>query len=77
MACNCADEVDLKLAARNTQLTRAIVFGSGRSGNPNLMLQTEQIETGRGKPKAVSMFPTFCPFCGARYEPSAEEASAA
>lgn len=68
MACNCVDEIDAKLATRNTRLTQALVFSGGRDGNPNLLLQTEQIETGRGKQKAVGMFLTFCPFCGVRYE---------
>ncbi|RWE48569.1 MAG: hypothetical protein E5V89_27070 [Mesorhizobium sp.] len=67
MACNCADDVDKMLAERNTRLTRAIVFG-GRDENPNLMLRTDQIETGRGKKKASSMFLTFCPFCGVKYD---------
>jgi len=64
--CNCADEVDAKLSERNTRLTRAIVF-SDRGNNPNLMLRTEQIETGRGKKKAVAMFISHCPFCGEKY----------
>lgn len=70
MSCNCADEVDAKLAERNTRLTRALVFqkSKDRENNPDLMLQTEQIETGRGKQKAVSMFISFCPFCGVKYD---------
>jgi hypothetical protein len=68
MACNCVAEVDAMLASRNTRLTQALVF-TQRGNNPNLMLETEQIETGRGKKKAVGMFLTFCPFCGVRYDP--------
>lgn len=66
MTCKCADEVDEKLKERNTRLTRALVFG-GTGGSPNLMLRTEQIETGRGKPKAIGMFLRHCPFCGVAY----------
>jgi hypothetical protein len=65
--CDCVDRIDEKLAERNTRLTRAIVFAD-RGNNPNIMLQTEQIEKGRGKQKAVSMFLTYCPFCGLKYE---------
>lgn len=68
MACKCADDIDVMLASRNTRLSRAIVFSDSRDDNPNLMLETEQIETGRGKKKAATMFLTFCPFCGVRYE---------
>lgn len=67
MSCGCADKVDAMLAERNTRLTRAIVFSNNRGDNPNLMIVTEQIETGRGKPKASGMFPSHCPFCGVKY----------
>jgi len=70
MACDCADKVDAKLATCNTRLTRAMVFNkTGRENNPDFMLQTEQIETGVGKPKAVAMFISHCPFCGTAYDP--------
>lgn len=65
--CECADNIDKMLAERNTRLTRAIVFGK-RGNSPNLMLRTEQIETGRGKAKATGMFASHCPFCGEKYE---------
>jgi hypothetical protein len=77
MACNCADETDKFLAEHNTQLTRAMVFNKvGRENNPDLMLRTEQIETGRGKKKAVSMFVTYCPFCGTKYDEAAKTEAA-
>ena len=65
--CDCADKVDGGLAAGNTRLTRALVFSDKGEHGPNLLLQTEQIEKGRGKQKAVSMFLNFCPFCGEKY----------
>jgi hypothetical protein len=65
--CTCADDVDAALRERNTRLTRAITF-SDRGNNPNLMLRTEQIETGRGKPKAIGAFLSYCPFCGTKYD---------
>lgn len=71
MACNCVEEVNAKLVSRNTRLTQALVLtGDRASNNPNLMLETEQIETGRGKPKAAAMFLSCCPFCGERYASS-------
>jgi hypothetical protein len=70
MACDCANKIDAQLVGHktNTRLERAIRFGGDAQNNPNLMLRTEQIETGRGKPKAAAMFLQFCPFCGTRYD---------
>lgn len=62
MACNCIETVDAKLAEHNSRITLPIMFGSDQTQRP--MIVTEQIEKGRGKPKAVGMFATFCPFCG-------------
>jgi hypothetical protein len=67
MTCTCIETVNEKLATRNTRLTQAMMFGP--ADHPGLMLETHQIETGRGKPKAVSMFITHCPFCGVKYAP--------
>lgn len=67
MTCNCVKEVNSKLAAHNTRLTQAIMFG--HHDHDCLMLETEQVEKGRGKPKAKAMFLTFCPFCGTKYSP--------
>jgi hypothetical protein len=66
MACNCVEIVNEKLKERNTRLTQAMMFGEVK--HDRLMLETEQLETGRGKAKAVSMFLTYCPFCGVKYD---------
>lgn len=66
MTCNCIEVINEKLASRNTRLTQALVFGD--CPHDGLMLETEQIERGRGKPKAAAMFLTYCPFCGTKYE---------
>lgn len=66
MACDCITTVNTHLAEHNTRLTEAIVFGR-RSELPTIMLQTEVIEKKRGA-KPTSMFLTFCPFCGLKYE---------
>lgn len=65
MTCTCIAMVNEKLATRNTRLTQA--WKMGDSVDEGLMLETDQIEKGRGKPKAVSMFLTYCPFCGVKY----------
>lgn len=67
MACNCINAVDEKLAERNTRLSTLLVLSDPPEEFP--YIATEQIERGRGTPKAVTMFPTFCPFCGIRYRP--------
>jgi hypothetical protein len=67
MACDCIKTVDAKLAERNTRIMLPIMFGSDQTPRP--MIVTEQIETGRGKLKAVGLFATFCPFCGTAYAP--------
>lgn len=59
----CFETVDAMLATHNTQLTFPIMLTGDQTKRP--MIETQQIETGRGKKKAVSMFATFCPFCGA------------
>lgn len=64
MACDCIQTVDTMLAEHNTRIMLPIVFGDQ---TPRVMIVTDQIETGRGKKKAVGMFATFCPFCGVKY----------
>lgn len=67
MTCDCISLVDAKLAERNTRIMLPLIFRMGDSAGtaaPRPMIVTEQIETGRGKKKAVGMFATFCPFCG-------------
>lgn len=75
MACDCITTVDAMLAERNTRIMLPIMLG--RDQTPRPMIVTEQIESGRGKKKAVGMFATFCPFCGVRYEPAPAEPKAA
>lgn len=58
----CFDLVDQKLAERNTRLVFPVMLMGDQTMRP--MIETEQVEQGRGKAKAVSMFATFCPFCG-------------
>ena len=71
MSCNCITEVNEVLATRNTKLVIPIIFGSGPQ---RLMIETERLETGRGKAKACGMFSTYCPFCGVRHEEQSDAA---
>ncbi len=66
MTCKCIDKVNEKLAQRNTRLALTITLNQSLSAYPSIA--TEQIETGRGKPKAIGMIPSYCPFCGASYQ---------
>jgi hypothetical protein len=67
--CNCIEIVNDKLKERNTRLTIPMIFSAEYDPPrpPSLLIQTEQIETGRGKPKAVGMFASHCPFCGKKF----------
>ncbi|WP_244574480.1 hypothetical protein [Cohaesibacter sp. ES.047] len=62
-----------QLAERNTVLSQAFFFRE--NPNPGLMLETKRIEIVRGKPKAISVFPSYCPFCGEKYPKKEEQAS--
>lgn len=65
MPCNCISTVNTMLAERNTRIMLPIMLGGDQT--PRVMIVTDQIETGRGKKKAVGMFATYCPFCGECY----------
>lgn len=73
--CECIAVVNEKLKTRNTRLDVPIIlrFKDDPPAVDRLLIQTTQIETGRGKAKAVSMFASYCPFCGEAY--SDEKAS--
>lgn len=66
MTCTCIETVNEKLASRNTRLLEPI-FIHGDTGR-RLFVETQQIETGRGKAKATSVFTSYCPFCGVEQE---------
>jgi hypothetical protein len=72
MTCNCIEVVNERLAEMNTRLKEPMFLIGRLTGEQDktrrLFIETEQIETGRGKQKAVSMFTAACPFCGEKYE---------
>lgn len=76
-SCNCMAEVDAMLKDRNTRLANQLVLCRG-GGKQSLVctpvIGTEQIETGRGKAKAVGVVCQFCPFCGTEYPSFADDA---
>lgn len=62
-ACNCRERIEEKLAKHNTKFERFYILDSLFIGTP-YAIRTTQIEKGRGKKQATSMFASFCPFCG-------------
>lgn len=63
MACDCIGLIDKKLSERNTKLELTL-FWNGKP--PVIKIATEKIN--RKKRDSVSVVPTFCPFCGKRYQ---------
>jgi NAD-dependent DNA ligase len=68
-SCTCVADFNVKLREHNTRIVETI--GIPRDGSAIYVrpsITTEKIETRkRGGPALV--IPTFCPFCGTRYEP--------
>lgn len=75
MACNCIEEMDRKLEPHNTKL--GVTFGFGRDGScytlPHINTEKMVKRTRVGPALAI---PTFCPFCGERYETPVRAAAA-
>lgn len=58
------------LATKNTVLSTGFTFSPVRN---HLMIQTELLEKKRGA-RAATMLPSYCPFCGEKYEHEVETA---
>lgn len=61
--CSCLTRVNEGLAPHNTRVSLFFSLDDTRIGQP-WPIATSQIETGRGKRKAVALLASFCPFCG-------------
>lgn len=62
--CGCYQKINEKLKPYNTQITPTILLDNPYVGMP-FPIATGQIETGRGQKKAIGLYASFCPFCGA------------
>jgi hypothetical protein len=65
--CNCIEEMDAKLAELNTRLVTTFSFPVDAPSYTRPRLATEKIETRKRVGPALAL-PSFCPFCGVRYE---------
>ena len=63
-ACDCRTKVNEALLPYNTKVQP--IFSIAPEGPVRMPwpISTVQIETGRGKKKAMSLFASYCPFCG-------------
>lgn len=63
MSCDCRKNADTALAAHNTRIAHYFTLSANKVGMP-WPIETVQVEKGRGKPKAMGLFASFCPLCG-------------
>lgn len=66
MACNCIEAINGKLAERNSKLSFGLVV-RGNKMDVSIVIGTEVIEKKRGA-RPTGVVPTFCPFCGVKYD---------
>jgi hypothetical protein len=68
--CACVADFNVKLAEHNTRIIETI--GIPRDGSPMFTrptIRTEKIESRKRVGPAIAV-PTYCPFCGVRYDPA-------
>lgn len=66
--CDCISKVDEKLKDRGLQLERVFSLGGNQVGE-SIPLHTSRLDNSR-KAK-LTIFPSYCPFCGEKYEVTA------
>ena len=68
MTCKCMDTLNARLAAagHNTKISRTFPFYENKVGM-TCTITTELIEKKRGA-KPLSVLPTYCPWCGVKYQ---------
>lgn len=64
--CDCISKMNDVLREHNTALTVPLL------GEPRALVDVYQVETGRGKKRAVHVFANHCPFCGEKYAREAQ-----
>lgn len=72
--CSCREKANAALAAHNTRVEAVFSLADNRVGMPWL-ISTVQVEKGRGKPKAVGLYASYCPLCGVSLRKPAEPQS--
>lgn len=67
--CDCIERVNEKLkeANMNTVIDLPLIISGNRFGVGRCCVETRKLDE-KNRKKPVSLFATFCPFCGVKYE---------
>ncbi len=69
MMCNCKEKVNEELAKHNTVLSEnSLINMTTGSVQQSLILATERLSLNGKRTKVWTVHPSFCPFCGERYQ---------